>query len=91
MAAKRSNSPRFRYTASWWAEKAGESRVSSSRISSEASAETRVKKDAAARCSSCPERSMASAVFSKVAGSGSSTMAWISARCSARPASTASE
>ena len=59
-------------------------------MASEASAETRVKKDAAARCRSCPDRSMASAVFSKDAGSGVSTIAWISARCSARPASTAS-
>ena len=37
-----------------------------------------------------PDRSMATAVFSKVAGPALSTMAWISARCSARPASTAS-
>ena len=64
--------------------------VSSSRIVSDASAETRVKNAAVARASRRPDCSMATAVFSNDAGAGSSTIRRISASCSARPASMAS-
>ena len=43
-----------------------------------------------ARVSSAPDRSSATIVFSKVAGSGAATIAATSARCSAMPASSAS-
>ncbi|MNI75381.1 hypothetical protein D3C73_1315250 [compost metagenome] len=59
-------------------------------MASEASAETRVKNAAAALLRRSPDRSMAKAVFSKVAGSGLSAIREISWRCEAKPTSTAS-
>jgi hypothetical protein len=53
-------------------------------------AATSVKNTADTRCRVCPERSRATRVFSKVAGSGSAVTAATSARCSAIPAANAS-
>ena len=58
-------------------------------ISSFVSAEDRLKKTRATRSSSRPDRSMATRVFSKVAGSEDDAMASISSICSAIPRSNA--